>query len=67
MADFVLSPDAPACHTFTYNVTKKYVLQFDSNIVTENTYSDIYVYYGATEEVPEVSPFTGVNVNNVFS
>eukprot|EP00752_Nemacystus_decipiens_P005724 g5181.t1 len=40
---------------------------FDSNIITENTYSDIYAYYGAAEEVPEVDPFTGINVNNVYS
>eukprot|EP00903_Cladosiphon_okamuranus_P009971 g9457.t1 len=40
---------------------------FDSNILTENTNSDIYSYYGAAEEVPEVSPFTGINTNNVYS
>lgn len=40
--------------------------QFDSNTLIENTYSDIYSYYGATEEVPEVSPFTGINVDNVY-
>ena len=40
--------------------------QFDGNTLTENRYSDIYVYYGAKEEVPEVDPFTGINVNNVF-
>lgn len=40
--------------------------QFDSNTLIENTYSDIYSYYGAAEEVAEVEPFTGINVNNVY-
>ncbi|CAB1102838.1 MEP19 [Ectocarpus sp. CCAP 1310/34] len=39
----------------------------DSNILTENTYSDIYSYYGADEEVPEVEPFTGINTDNTYS
>ncbi|CAM9819661.1 unnamed protein product, partial [Ectocarpus fasciculatus] len=39
----------------------------DSNTLTENTYSDIYSYYGADEEVPEVEPFTGINTDNVYS
>ncbi|CBJ33360.1 Mannuronan C-5-epimerase [Ectocarpus siliculosus] len=38
----------------------------DSNILTENTYSDIYSYYGADEEVPEVEPFTGINTDNTY-
>ncbi|CAN0531305.1 unnamed protein product, partial [Laminaria digitata] len=40
---------------------------FDSNTLTANRYNDIYVYYGAIEEVPEVDPFTGINVDNVFT
>ncbi|CAM9760220.1 unnamed protein product, partial [Scytosiphon promiscuus] len=39
---------------------------FDSNTLTENSYSDIYSYYGADEEVAEVAPYTGINVNNVY-
>lgn len=42
------------------------VVQLDSNILTENTYSDIYSYYGADEEVPEVEPFTGINTDNTY-
>lgn len=38
----------------------------DSNVYIENTYSDIYSYFGATEEVAEVAPFTGINTNNVY-
>ena len=40
--------------------------QLEENVLVANRYSDIYAYYGAEEEVPEVEPFTGINVNNIF-
>lgn len=40
--------------------------QLERNLLTANRYSDIYAYYGAEEEVPEVYPYTGINVNNIF-
>lgn len=40
--------------------------QFTSNVLIENTYNDIYLYMGASDEEPEVPPKTGINVNNVF-
>ena len=40
--------------------------QLEENVLVANRYSDIYAYYGADEEVPEVEPFTGINVNNIF-
>ncbi|CAM9601879.1 unnamed protein product [Pylaiella littoralis] len=39
----------------------------NDNIFFKNTYSDIYSYYGAVEEEPEVEPLTGINTNNVYS
>lgn len=38
----------------------------ERNVLTANRYSDIYSYYGAEEEVAEVAPYTGINVNNKF-
>lgn len=64
LIDVFPSPPPPASSCFDWFGLESE--QFDGNTLTENRYSDIYVYYGAAEEVAEVYPFTGINVNNVF-